>query len=290
MTWLVAVVCRMHILVATDLTDRSERALSRALLLCRDTQASRLSLLHVVAAGLPPTLADQQQRAAEAFLASRLAGVLSEPYTAGIDTVIRTGMPFNAIIGEAIERAADLVVIGTPGTHRYAEFFMGTTAELVIRIGTKPILMVKKEPQEQYRRVLAAFDSSEGAVRALRFALAIAPTAQFRVVHAWRPPHASLGGMEAAREAIERENAHLKGLIHDAARDIITGPPSQGADVVIEMREDNPYQVIANQCAWADLLVMGTHSKGRLASTVSIGSLARHLLVEASCDILTSRP
>ena len=165
---------------------------------------------------------------------------------------------------------------------------MGTTAELVIRIGTKPVLMVKKEPQEQYRRVLAAFDSSEGAVRALRLALAIAPKAQFRVVHAWPPPHASLGGMEAAREAIERENARLKGLIHDAARDITTGHPPQ--DVVSEMREDNPYQVIASQCAWADLLVMGTHSKGRLASTVSIGSLARHLLVEASCDILTSRP
>ena len=278
----------MHILVATDLTDRSEPALSRALLLCRDTQA-RISLLHVVAAGLPPTLADQQQRATGAFLASRLAGV-SEPSTANIDTVIRTGTPFNAIIGEAIERAADLVVIGTPGTHRYAEFFMGTTAELVIRIGTKPVLMVKKEPQEQYRRVLVAFDSSEGAVRALRLALAIAPKAQFRVIHAWPPPHACLGGMEAAREAIERENAHLKGLIHEAARDIITGPPSQGADLVIEMREDNPYQVIANQCGWADLLVMGTHSKGRLASTVSIGRLARHLLVEASCDVLTSRP
>jgi nucleotide-binding universal stress UspA family protein len=127
-------------------------------------------------------------------------------------------------------------------------------------------------------------------VRALRLALVIAPNAQFRVVHAWPPPHASLGGMQAAREAIERENARLKGLIHDAARDIIMVPPSQGADLVIEMREDNPYQVIANQCAWADLLVMGTHSKGRLASTVSIGSLARHLLVEASCDILTSRP
>ena len=38
-----------------------------------------------------------------------------------------------------------------------------------------------------------------------------------------------------------------------------------------------------------DLLVMGTHSKGRLASTVSIGALARHLLIEASADVMTSR-
>ena len=45
----------------------------------------------------------------------------------------------------------------------------------------------------------------------------------------------------------------------------------------------------ANACG-TDLIVMGTHSKGRLARTVSIGKLAQHLLVEASCDVLTSRP
>jgi nucleotide-binding universal stress UspA family protein len=60
--------------------------------------------------------------------------------------------------------------------------------------------------------------------------------------------------------------------------------------VVIDLVENNPYIVVANQSTWADLLVMGTHSKGRLASSVGIGKLARHLLIEASCDVLTSRP
>jgi nucleotide-binding universal stress UspA family protein len=280
----------MHILVATDLTDRSELAVSRAAMLCRETRATELSLLHVVAAGLPPSLADQQRGAAETFLAQRLVALQNEAAAGSFDTIIRTGTPFDAIIGESLSRAADLVVIGAPGRHRYAEFFMGTTAELVIRIGVQPVLMVKKEPREPYRRVLAAFDSSEGSVRALHMALAIAPTAQFRVVHAWRPPLASIGGMEAAREAIDRENARLKVLIHEAASTAITRPQSAGADVSIELREENPHQVIASQCGWADLLVMGTHSKGRLASTVNIGSLARHLLVEAPCDVLTSRP
>ena len=44
------------------------------------------------------------------------------------------------------------------------------------------------------------------------------------------------------------------------------------------------------EASTADLLVMGTHSKGRLASTVSIGALARHLLIEASADVSMSRP
>jgi hypothetical protein len=41
--------------------------------------------------------------------------------------------------------------------------------------------------------------------------------------------------------------------------------------VVIELVENNPYFVVANQSSWADLLVMGTHSRGRLASSISIG-------------------
>lgn len=56
------------------------------------------------------------------------------------------------------------------------------------------------------------------------------------------------------------------------------------------MVEDNPHVVMSNSLGWPDLLVMGTHSKGRLASTVSVGSLAQHLLIEASCDVLISRP
>ena len=60
--------------------------------------------------------------------------------------------------------------------------------------------------------------------------------------------------------------------------------------VTIDLVENNPYLVIANESSSADLLVMGTHSKGRLASTFSIGALARHMLIEATGDVLTSPP
>ena len=95
--------------------------------------------------------------------------------------------------------------------------------------------------------------------------------------------------MEAAKQAIHDENNRLKELIADAARQAVTASGAT-AKVTIDLVENNPYMVIANECSWADLLAMGTHSKGRLASTVSIGRLARHLLIESSCDVLTSRP
>ncbi len=89
-----------HILLATDLTDRSERALQRATLLCRDGRAARFTLLHVVAVGLPPILAEQQLTGAEAFLAGKIAQLPSVGVATPASAIVRTGDPFSTIIGE----------------------------------------------------------------------------------------------------------------------------------------------------------------------------------------------
>jgi|SRR5262245_687963 len=273
-----------QILVATDLTERSEQALARTLQL----KPEALTVLHAVAPGLPNELGAEQQRSAEAFLARHLPQHTYEGASAS-NYVIVTGSPFSTIISEAISRAAELIVVGKPGTHPFSELFTGSTAERVIRFSDRPVLMVKQAPSGPYRRVLVAFDGSEGAIRALQMGVTIAPDAEFRVVHAWWAPHVPLSDLEAARHAIDQENVRLKKLMIDAAQQAVTSS-GKVANVVIDLVENNPYIVIANQYSWADLLVMGTHSKGRLATNISIGKLARHLLIEASCDVLTSRP
>jgi nucleotide-binding universal stress UspA family protein len=252
----------LHILVATDLTDRSEHALLRALQLKSATD--RVTTLHVVASGLPEELAS-------------------------CDTAVITGSPFSTIIGEAIARAVDLIVVGKPGMHPYADLFTGTTAERIVRFSDRPVLMVKQAPRGPYERVLVAFDGSQAALRAFRSALAVAPEAEFRVVHAWWSPHVSFREIEATRQEIDDENKRLKEQIADAARGVVTGSGAS-TKVIVDLVENNPFIVISNESSWADLLVMGTHSKGRLASTVSIGKLARHLLIESSCDVLISHP
>ena len=62
-----------HIVIATDLTERSERAVDRGLQLCRDIRASTVTLLHVVSEGLPPDVEAQHKTAAEAVLATRVS-------------------------------------------------------------------------------------------------------------------------------------------------------------------------------------------------------------------------
>jgi len=272
-----------QLLVATDFSARSERALSRALELA---QGGRLTVLHVMKPELPDDLAQVWRNGAQAYLDKRLADDAAIG-SADVEGVVVTGDAFGAIIGEAAGRRAGLIVIGAPASRGYADMFVGTTSERVIRFSNTPVLMVRREAAGPYRHILSAFDGSEGSVRALKAAVAIAPKAEFRIVHAWRPPQTSVGDAETARSAIERENENLKPLIHKAATDALS---SAEGSLVIDMIEDNPFVAIRNQTGSADLLVMGTHSKGRFATTLSIGSLARHLLAEAACDVLVSRP
>ena len=208
---------------------------------------------------------------------------------ANCESVIATGCVFSTIIAEAVSWNAELIVIGKAGIHPYADLFTGTTAERVVRFSDRPVLTVKQPANGPYRRILSAFDGSEGAVRSLRMALVLAPDAEVRVVHAWWPAHVSLGEIEAARKVIDDENERLKAQIREAAKQA-TVQFNKSAKVTIDLVEDNPYLVIANESSSNDLLVMGTHSRGRLASTVSIGAMARHLLIEAPGDVLTSRP
>lgn len=116
-----------RLLVATDLSARSDRAVERAVLLCGRSGAS-LSVLHVLDEELPP----ESSRGAEAQSSVRMPMALGRE--ASIDVV--SGSP--AL--EIVSRDADLIVLGK---HHEHPVFRGTTAERTIRYGSRPVLVVK---------------------------------------------------------------------------------------------------------------------------------------------------
>ena len=276
-----------HILVATDLTDRSDRAIERALQLQRQTGAT-LMLLHVIEPGLMGWLEAHRRSDAEAFLDDRIAK-LPEEVRSHCSCKVAVGDAFNTIAGEAQAQRAGLIVLGEPGKYRYADLFVGTTADRVVRASPVPVLVVKRASPGPYQRVLAPFDLSEGAICALKTALTMAPNAEVRIVHAWRPPLTALAQRSTATEAIRKENDEVRALIERVAKDALAHSASRGRVLNIDMIEDNPYVVMRNEAGWPDLLAMGTHARGRLATDM-VGNLARHMLAEATCDVLVARP
>jgi nucleotide-binding universal stress UspA family protein len=276
-----------HILVATDLTERSELAIRRALQLQQQMDAT-LVLIHVIEPGLMGDLAARRRLDAEAFLDQRIANLAAE-MRSSCSRKVAVGDAFNAIDCEAQVQGAGLIVLGEPGKYRYADLFMGTTAERVVRTSPIPVLMVKTATEGPYRRVLVTFDLSDGARRALATSLAIAPTAEVRIVHAWRPPIATLAQQHVLPDAVRKENEEIRASIERVARGAAAELPEQHRVLNVDMVEDNPYAVLRSESGWPDLLAMGTHARNRLATDM-IGSLARHMLAEAPCDVLVARP
>jgi nucleotide-binding universal stress UspA family protein len=286
--WIVFDMMRIaHMLAATDLTTRSELAIQRALQL-REQLHATLTVLHVVEPDLMDDLARHRRNDAESFLSQWIAK-LPEKMRTHCSCRVVVGDAFGAITSQAEAQQAGLIVLGEPGKYRYANLFVGTTTERVVRASPIPVLIVKAAARQEYRRVLVPFDLSEAAIRALMTGLTIAPLAEVRIVHAWRPPLASLDPLHAMPDAIRKENEAIRSLIKRKVAGAVADSAAQGRVLNIDMIEDNPYAVLRSEYGWPELLAMGTHARGRLA-TAMIGSLALRVLAEAPCDVLVARP
>ena len=269
-----------QILLASDLTERSRCALVRAVQLKRATAAG-LTLLHVAEPGVTGEVAQSRHAAATATMEAHLSTV-SAGTLRRVVFKVPVGDPVASIIAEAESENADLVVLGEPGRHRLKELFVGTTAERVIRHSRRPVLVAKVQSDQPYQRVVVAFDRSEAAQRALATALALAPRAEFHLVYAWQRP-------EAGRADEEAEPARV--LLANAAERIARQSLYPHTRLSIEVGEGTPVHAIASALAAldADLLAMGTHSRGRL-QTALFGSVAQELLATSPCDVLATRP
>jgi nucleotide-binding universal stress UspA family protein len=275
-----------HMLVATDLTGRSFYALQRGMQL-KGQSGALLSVLHVVEPGLITNI--EARRCAEAAAALEdWRAALPEEGRQAVGVNVTVGEPFAAILDEAAHAKTDLVVMGQPGKRGLKELFTGTTVERVTRFGDGPILMVAQHPVGGYKRVLVALDFSQGAKRALEWALRVAPDAEIRIVHAWQCPVTRLASrdpaeFEAAKERLRaQEERQVKAVIEQAV------PPGRAPR--LDMIEGSPHEVVRDQIGTfnADLLAMGTHSRTRLR-TVMVGSLAQEFLAGGACDVLVAK-
>lgn len=134
-----------HVLVPTDFSDPSERALALAIQLARSFDA-RLTLMHVWT--IPNTSyaealtwpVDEMENAARKAL-DELQARTSKQYPIA-DAVLRVGSDWEQIISVAKERDVDLIVMGTHGRRGLPRLVLGSVAEKVVRLSPVPVLTV----------------------------------------------------------------------------------------------------------------------------------------------------
>jgi nucleotide-binding universal stress UspA family protein len=278
-----------HILVASDLTERSRPALHRALQLKQQLGAD-MTLLHVVEPGLPPAVTERRRQEALSVLREEInAAYRGELRRFSLDVLV--GERLGTIIEHAGTKGADLIVLGDTTKRRWKDLFVGTTTERVVRHSSQPVLVVSGPGSAPYKRVLAAWDLSPGARLALGAALLIGSEAHCRIVHARQVPLiAEFAGKKAGERVVAEESHHIRTLLDREIDEAKSRTPLQ---IVPEIKivEGSPYFVIRDEMRayQPDLLAMGTHARSSLG-TALVGSLARDLLTEASCDVLVARP
>jgi nucleotide-binding universal stress UspA family protein len=150
-----------HVLVATDFSEPSEKALTYGRELAVRF-GSTLHVLHVVqniyvglfgadnyavmAPQLQQQIEDDARRRLKAFLAD---GERSRPVT--VPVIVTSSAPAAAIVDYAKTYAIDLIVMGTHGRGAIAHALMGSVAERVVRMAACPVLTVH-HPEHEFVR------------------------------------------------------------------------------------------------------------------------------------------
>lgn len=287
-----------RILCATDLSPAAGAAARRAAELARATQGE-LRLIHVLSTGLldelrawmapntpwQDTLHLQAQRALE-----QLAREVGEAHALPVHALVVNGQPVQALTEAVLDWPADLLVVGARGDNPLHHLLIGTTAERLLGKASRPLLVVRTEPSAPYRRVLVPLDFSPWSESAIALAQAVAPGAHLVLMHSFSIPFEEklrFAGVDDDNLGHYRERArrdardHLHALVdrHSLLPDDFTLRLTEG---------DAPLHILTEASERdGDLIVIGKHGR-HAADELLLGSVTRHVLTEAGCDVLVA--
>jgi universal stress protein E len=274
----------MKILGASDLGPASAGAVARACSLAQSLPAE-LNIVHAVSAtGSQGATLEQRVWRAEARLRADSAAHPCRPRTR-----VRVGNPARRIVEAAREMNADLVVLGASSATS-ANAFRQSVADRVLAEARKPVLVVPRPPQGEYRRVMMALDISTESAAALRLAedLALVGDEITFAVHAFEPPYE--GMLYTVGVGMHNIEAHAQSWRNDIAGAVqeflqrVSRNPSRYRLVLAEQRPVPGIREAVDRLR-PDLLVLGSRAQGPVLRTL-LGSVGSRVAGEADCDVL----
>jgi len=285
------------LLAATDFSATAGRAEERAARLAQ-VHGARLILLHCLpelefvrlrawlptASGAEAALRQQAQDALHAR-----ASALAEEFNIVVEPRLTEGQPHREIERAAGESRVELVVVGAAGEHPLREFFLGSTAERLVRASPVPVLVVRREARAPYARVLAALDLSRHSPAVLDIARRVAPIDSLTLGHAFEVPfEGKLRYSGVSEEDIQRYIQVQRAQALAAMNGLLAGWPARPG---IRIEHGMPQAVLAQLLAEtaAELVVAGKHGASEVVDLL-LGSMTKHLLRETDCDVLVVPP
>jgi nucleotide-binding universal stress UspA family protein len=278
------------LLVPTDLSPRSRKALSCAVSLARTSNA-KILLAHVVNPErwhlVPPDEMHPALCHDRRITEKKLVRLLKSEDLKGIrtDAVIKQGDFRQVLCNIAHEQHADLVVAATHGRKGVSKLLFGSKIEEVCHRAPCPILLVgpksKAQQQARFERVLFTTDLSAISLGALPLILAFAAEhgSRLRVARIVTEDEKKGSGGNAEFMLAQVKNEILPTV---TARASLAHEP----EFVVEFGSALT-TILRIASEWkADLIGMGAHRPGTLAVYLP-GDLAYEVACEAQCPVLT---
>jgi nucleotide-binding universal stress UspA family protein len=143
-------------------------------------------------------------------------------------------------------------------------------------------------------RIVVGVDGSELGAAALAWAVEEAKLRQATLVavHAWTfvpaGPIAEPGMVPVPAGDLAGDFTAERNIAETIVEDAVAGVSAAGVEVERRLVEGSPGDALVDAARDADLLVVGSHGRGSLASAL-LGSVSHHVLKHAPCPVVVVR-
>ena len=266
------------ILAVTDFSPFGDHALTRAALLCAEHGAT-LNLLYLAYPGEPPP------RDASCRLAHH-AQQLGQRHGIRVRSANHVAHSIEDVLPQA--RCADVLVWGTAPVQGIRSLFAGQPVEGVMRRCQRPILVVRRQAKEAYRRLLVAVDFSAASRGLVELGFALNKSADIELFHAISTANEDkLRYAEVSKQAIAAYRQECLRFAQGRMFSLTDSYDARRNRALSAIGHGDPAQqaVVQQQHSGAELIVVGKHPAS-LLTDMAFGSIARRVLRYARTDVL----
>jgi nucleotide-binding universal stress UspA family protein len=220
---------------------------------------------------------------------------MSDPAVTAVPRAAAVEVSFTIAAGEPAEhlvhlaRGARLLVVGSRGRGGVRSTLLGSVALHCSTHAPCPVVVVHAPLQPTAARVVVGFDDSPVARTALAWAAEEARRrgAALKVVATYQPVVYWSDVVAVVPPPYDESMPEFRRRVERLVSEVLGEPLGQDVSVVTEVGQAG--EVLVRRAEGAELLVVGSRSRSRLAGMV-LGSVALHCAVHASCPVLVVRP
>jgi nucleotide-binding universal stress UspA family protein len=274
------------ILVAVDGSPTSLHALEESFKLAQN-EGSWITVVSVI----PPYTGDLDLVAVGGVMAAmrrpceealRKAQELAEKQRALIKTVCEEGEPHERIIDLAQAENCDLIVIGRRGLRRLERVLVGSVTARVIGYSPIDVLVVTRDTNVGFKKVLIATNGSRYSELAKKRAIDFAGSYGGELVAVSAvdvPSELYAESPKTVEELVKKARSYVEAIKNEAGK--------TGIKTEVIVREGEAYRVITDTAreTGANIIVMGSHGRTGLKRLL-MGSVTEKVIGHTPCPVL----